>query len=102
MFRPLAGYIGWRYTRSRRRDHFISFISLISLLGMILGVAALVVVMSVMNGFEAELRGRILALVPHGFVTAPEGELRDWQALADNIAAAPGVAAAAPYIGGSA
>ena len=108
MFQPLAVFIGWRYTRSRRRDHFISFISLLSLLGMILGVAALIVVMSVMNGFEAELRGRILALVPHGFIDAPDGRLRDWAALADSIdqaagsAAEPGLVAAAPYIGGSA
>lgn len=107
IFQPLAVFIGWRYTRSRRRDHFISFISLLSLLGMILGVAALIVVMSVMNGFEAELRGRILALVPHGFIDAPDGRLQDWQALADSIdhaapGAATGLVAAAPYIGGSA
>lgn len=102
MFRPLAGFVGWRYTRSRRRDHFISFISLISLLGMILGVAALIVVMSVMNGFEAELRGRILALVPHGFIEAEDGRLQDWRALADRVAASPGLTAAAPYVGGSA
>ena len=102
MFQPLAAFIGWRYTRSRRRDQFVSFIALISLLGMILGVAALIVVLSVMNGFEAELRGRILALVPHGFVDAQEGYLRDWQTLADDLAHTPGLVAAAPYIGGSA
>lgn len=101
MFQPLAAFIGWRYTRSRRRDHFISFIALISLLGMILGVAALIVVMSVMNGFEAELRGRILALVPHGFIEAPDGRLRDWQALAADVPSTPGLLAAAPYVGGS-
>jgi lipoprotein-releasing system permease protein len=107
MFQPLAAFIGWRYTRSRRRDHFISFISLLSLLGMILGVAALIVVMSVMNGFEAELRGRILALVPHGFIDARDGRLNDWRALADTIEhrsdnTDSGLIAAAPYIGGSA
>ncbi len=102
MFQPLAGFIGWRYTRSRRRDHFISFISLLSLLGMILGVAALIVVMSVMNGFEAELRGRILALVPHGFIDARDGRLTDWRKLADAIDDTPGLIAAAPYIGDSA
>lgn len=100
MFRPLAGFIGWRYTRSRRRDSFLSFISLISLLGMILGVAALIVVTSVMNGFESEMRGRILALVPHGFVDAREPPLRNWQALAGDLEQAPGIVAAAPYIGG--
>lgn len=102
MFRPLAGFIGWRYTRSRRQDHFLSFISLVSLFGMMLGVAALIVVMSVMNGFEAELRGRILALVPHGYVDARQGRLNDWEATADALSQAPGVLAAAPYIGGSA
>ena len=102
MFRPLAGFIGWRYTRSRRQDQFLSFISLVSLLGMALGVAALIVVMSVMNGFEAELRGRILALVPHGFVDARDGRLDDWQATADELTQVPGVVAVAPYIGGSA
>jgi len=101
MFQPLAGFIGWRYTRARRRDHFISFIALISLLGMILGVAALIVVMSVMNGFEAELRNRILAVVPHGFIEARDGRLRDWQSVADDVAKTPGFIAAAPYIGGS-
>lgn len=102
MFRPLALFIGWRYTRSRRRDHFISFISLISLLGLILGVAALIVVMSVMNGFEGELRGRILALVPHGFVDASDGAMHDWPQRAESLGHAPGFVAAAPYIGGSA
>ncbi len=102
MFRPLAGFIGWRYTRSRRQDQFLSFISLVSLLGMTLGVAALIVVMSVMNGFEAELRERILALVPHGFVDAKDGRLQEWQATADELAQTPGIVAAAPYIGGSA
>jgi lipoprotein-releasing system permease protein len=102
MFRPLAVFIGWRYTRSRRQDQFLSFISLVSLFGMVLGVAALIVVMSVMNGFEAELRDRILALVPHGFVDAKDGRLEQWQARADEISRVPGVVAVAPYIGGSA
>lgn len=102
MFQPFAAFIGWRYTRSRRRDQFVSFIALISLIGMVLGVAALIVVLSVMNGFEAELRGRILALIPHGFVDVKEGHLERWQPLADDIARTPGFIAAAPYIGGSA
>lgn len=101
MFQPLAAFIGWRYTRSRRRDHFISFIALISLLGMILGVAALIVVMSVMNGFESELRGRILALVPHGFIESSDGRLRDWEPLVASVADTPGLLAAAPFVGGN-
>ena len=57
MFRPLSIFIGTRYTRAKRRNHFISFISMISMLGIALGVAALIVVLSVMNGFQTELRG---------------------------------------------
>ncbi|HET7359204.1 MAG TPA: lipoprotein-releasing system transmembrane subunit LolC, partial [Rhodanobacteraceae bacterium] len=60
MFRPLAFFIGLRYTRAKRRNHFISFISLVSMLGLILGVTVLIVVISVMNGFDHELRSRIL------------------------------------------
>jgi len=74
MFRPLELYIGLRYTRAKRRNHFISFISLISMLGLAVGVMALIVVISVMNGFEKELTQRILGMVafdadkpdPHG------------------------------------
>ena len=62
MFRPLELYIGLRYTRAKRRNHFISFISLISIMGIALGVAALITVLSVMNGFEQELRTRILGM----------------------------------------
>lgn len=102
MFRPLAAAIGWRYARTRRSDQFISFISLIALLGTVLGVAALIVVMSVMNGFERELRTRILALIPHGFVESTQGPMQDWRTLRAELAAAPGIAAAAPYVGGQA
>lgn len=102
MFQPLAGFIGWRYIRTRRDDQFLSFISVISLLGTVLGVAALIVVMSVMNGFERELRERILALVPHGFVEAETGVIDDWQPVRASLQQAPGIAAAAPYVGGDA
>lgn len=102
MFQPLAGFIGWRYIRTRRDDQFLSFISVISLLGTVLGVAALIVVMSVMNGFERELRDRILALIPHGFVEARSGSLIEWPAVRDGLIAAPGITAAAPYVGGDA
>ncbi|MBT8436405.1 MAG: ABC transporter permease, partial [Gammaproteobacteria bacterium] len=60
---PLEAFVGLRYTRAKRRNHFISFITLISMLGIALGVMALIVVLSVMNGFENELRGRILGMV---------------------------------------
>ena len=90
--------IGLRYTRAKRRNHFISFISLISMLGIALGVAALIVVLSVMNGFQTELRGRILAVVSHIQITGATGEMADWQEVAKASATHPQVLAAAPYV----
>ena len=90
--------IGLRYTRAKRRNHFISFISLISMLGIALGVAALIVVLSVMNGFQTELRGRILAVVSHIQITGATGEMADWQEVAKVSATHPQVLAAAPYV----
>ena len=69
MFRPLELYIGLRYLRARRRNHFISFISFVSMLGIALGVTALITVISVMNGFEKELRARILGMVSHATIS---------------------------------
>lgn len=100
MLKPLSLFIALRYVRSRRRDQFLSLVSWVSLLSMVLGVAALIVVMSVMNGFEGELRGRILALVSHGQAEAVSGRLQDWPAWQRKLQAEPGVVAAAPYIGG--
>lgn len=102
MYHPLAAFIALRYTRSRGRDQFVSLVSLISLMGMVLGVAALIVVTAVMNGFESELRGRILAMVPHGYVSHAQGELRDWPHAAARVEALPGVLAVAPHVGGEA
>jgi lipoprotein-releasing system permease protein len=98
MFRPLALFIGLRYLRARRASRFVSFISLVSLLGVAVGVAALIVVLSVMNGFEQELRNRLLNLASHAVVTAPGGRLADWEPVRDQIEATPGVAGAAPFI----
>jgi len=98
MLNSLSLLVGLRYTRARSRNQFISFISLISLLGMILGVFALVVVMSVMNGFEAELRSRILSVIPHGFIEGPRGGLADWQLLSDRVSTTESVTAVAPFI----
>ncbi len=89
-------YIGLRYTRAKRRNQFISFISAFSLVGMALGVMALIIVLSVMNGFDREMKERILSVVPHGFVETPLGG--DWQPLAAQVEQQPGVLAAAPYI----
>ncbi len=101
MYKPISVFIGLRYTQAKRRTQFISFVSLISLLGMILGVFALIVVMSVMNGFEAELRGRILALVPHGFLLGPDQHLQDWPEWRSRITAQEGVSGVAPLIAGN-
>ncbi len=98
MFRPLPIWIGWRYTRAKRSNHFISFISLVSMLGILLGVAALIVVISVMNGFESELKSRMLAMISHVTVESSQGGLKDWQALEKKLQAHPEVTGVAPYI----
>ena len=97
---PYELFIGLRYTRAKRRNHFISFISLISMLGMALGVMALIVVLSVMNGFQKEIRARMLGASPHLEVVADGGRLHDWQAVLDEVARHPQVSAAAPYVAG--
>ncbi|HZW24149.1 MAG TPA: lipoprotein-releasing ABC transporter permease subunit [Gallionella sp.] len=98
--RPYELFIGLRYTRAKRRNHFISFISLISMLGMGLGVMALIVVLSVMNGFQKEIRERMLGASPHLEVVADGGRMYDWPAVLDRVAQHPQVAAAAPYVAG--
>jgi len=95
---PLELFIGLRYTRAKRRNHFISFISLISMLGIALGVMALIVVLSVMNGFEKELRGRILGMVSHVTISSYDGRLQDWQELRDRVSRNNAVNGSAPYI----
>ena len=98
MFHPLSVFIGLRYTRAKRRNHFISFISLISAFGIALGVAILITVLSVMNGFHKEVRERILGMASHADIRSISGDLVDWR---DAIAKAkrdPRVVGAAPYI----
>jgi lipoprotein-releasing system permease protein len=90
--------IGLRYTRAKRRNHFISFISLISMAGIALGVAALIVVLSVMNGFQQELRARILGVVSHVQVVGADNRLSHWQETAAAAARNPHVIAAAPFV----
>ena len=98
--RPYELFIGLRYTRAKRRNHFISFISLISMLGMGLGVMALIVVLSVMNGFQKEIRERMLGASPHLEGVADGGRMYDWPAVLEQVARHPQVAAAAPYVAG--
>lgn len=99
MIRPYELFIGLRYTRARKRSHFISIISLISILGITLGITALITTLSVMNGFGKELRGRILGVISHVTVTETTGPLRDWRATAERIHD-PRVIGRAPYISG--
>ena len=90
--------VGLRYTRAKRRNHFISFISLTSMAGIALGVAALIVVLSVMNGFQTELRARILGVASHVQISGVNNKLDDWQAVAKLAAQHPRVRAAAPFV----
>ncbi|MBM4181852.1 MAG: lipoprotein-releasing ABC transporter permease subunit [Betaproteobacteria bacterium] len=99
---PYELRIGLRYTRAKRRNHFISFISVISMAGIALGVMALIVVMSVMNGFQEELRARILGVASHLEISGPAGRLADWPGLAAQVARHPEVRGSAPYVSGQA
>jgi lipoprotein-releasing system permease protein len=98
MYRPLAAFIGLRYLRAKRSNHFISFISLISMLGIALGVTTLITVISVMNGFEKELRTRILGAIAHATIQPVGGSIADWHALVEQAETNPAVLGAAPYI----
>lgn len=100
MFKPLPLYIGLRYTRAKRRNHFISFISLTSMLGIALGVTALITVLSVMNGFEKELRHRMLGMSAHVVVSSLDNHWQDWQNLAQQLRTRPHVIGVAPFIQG--
>ncbi|WP_397534441.1 ABC transporter permease, partial [Roseateles sp.] len=99
---PYELQIGWRYTRAGkggRRNRFISFISGVSMLGIALGVAALIIVLSVMNGFQKEVRDRMLSVISHVEILTYGGEaLADWQATAAQAKQNPAVQAAAPFI----
>jgi len=93
-----APFIGVRYSFSRKRNRFTAVIATVSMLGMVLGVASLIVVLAVMNGFSGELRGRILSLVPHGFVQSPAEGVKSWRDLLSDIEGMDGVVAVSPYI----
>jgi lipoprotein-releasing system permease protein len=92
--------LGVRYVRAKRRNSFISFISLISMLGIALGVAALIIVISVMNGFQSELRERMLAATAHVEVKGFDGPMNDWQSVAATLKQNSEVVAIAPYVQG--
>ena len=102
---PFEWTIGLRYTRASRRsarNSFISFISLISMAGIALGVAALIVVLSVMNGFQKEVRDRMLSVLSHVEIFDGAGSLPDWPALVSEVSKHPEVRGAAPFVDGQA
>jgi lipoprotein-releasing system permease protein len=98
MFHPLSLFVGLRYTRAKRRNHFISFISLISMLGITLGLVALIVVLSVMNGFHKEIQARILGMASDATLSDPYGVMEDWRELLDRVRTHPQVVGAAPFV----
>ncbi|MEW6168812.1 MAG: lipoprotein-releasing ABC transporter permease subunit [Pseudomonadota bacterium] len=100
MQNPYELYAGLRYTRAKRRNHFISFISAASMLGIAIGVTALITVLSVMNGFERELRTRILGMASHATISAFRGGLEDWRGAAQQAARNPQIVGLAPYVEG--
>lgn len=91
-------FIGLRYSFSRQRNRFIGVVSMVSLLGMAIGVASLVMVLSVMNGFAEELRTRILSLVAHAEVRAESGNLEDWRGLVDQLSGPADLQGIAPFV----
>lgn len=102
MFIPVEAFVAWRYTRARRHTRFVSLISAISIGGVALGIAALVTILSIMNGFEREMRSRLLGLAAHLVVERPAGVTMDVTALQRRLAATPGVVGVAPYVAGEA
>lgn len=98
MFRPAALFIGLRYTRAKRRNHFISFISLVSMIGIALGVAVLITVLSVMNGFDREIQKRVFSMVSPMTVSSNTGSVAQWQDLQKILKSFPYVTGSAPFV----
>jgi lipoprotein-releasing system permease protein len=98
MFKPFQAFIGLRYVRAKRRNHFISFISMISMLGIAVGVTALITVLSVMNGFDKELKDRILGMASHATIVKYGSDLKDWRSLEKQVENQPGIVGVAPYV----
>jgi len=98
MFRPFPLFVGLRYFRTKRRNQFISFISAMSLVSIAIGVMALITVLSVMNGFQDELRNRILSMTSDATVSGFDNKLADWQPVAARVRTQPHVTGAAPYV----
>src|SRR5471030_711493 len=100
MFTPVSLFIGLRYTRAKRRNHFISFISMMSMFGIALGVIVLITVLSVMNGFDREIQKHAFSMVPAITVSSAATYVVDWQDAEKFIKKVPEVTAVAPYVEG--
>ena len=100
MFRPLELFIGARYLRAKRRNHFISFISFISVFSLALGITLIITVLSVMNGFQFEIKDRILSMTAHATVLELDGKLRDWHKVEQDLKNEPEIQGSAPYVQG--
>jgi lipoprotein-releasing system permease protein len=100
MFNPAALFIGLRYTRAKRRNSFISFISLVSMIGIALGVTVLITVLSVMNGFDKEIRSRVFSIVPAMTIGSNTGYLANWQELQASLKNYSFITGSAPYVTG--
>ena len=98
MFQPLPVFVGLRYSLAREHSFFVSFITWVSLVGVALGVAALITVLSVMNGLESELRTRLLSLTAHATLNAAGEPIRDWQTRIQQLRGSPGLLGAAPFL----
>jgi lipoprotein-releasing system permease protein len=102
MFRPISIYIGLRYTRAKSRNQFISFISFVSVLGIALGVTVLITVLSVVNGFDKEIKKQIFGMISPITIHSFSGSLNNWQELNNAVKTTPQVTAVAPYVSGQA
>ncbi len=100
MYKPFSLFIGLRYTRAKRRNHFISFISLTSMIGIALGIMVLITVLSVMNGFDDEIRSRVFALAPQITIRNLAGPIQSWQSFMASQRQQAHVVAAAPFVAG--
>jgi lipoprotein-releasing system permease protein len=102
MFRPAAIFIGLRYIRAQQRNQFVSLISLISMLGIALGVIVLITILSVLNGFDREIKKQIFSMVPPLTITSYTGQIMHWQEIEDSLKESPQLTGIAPLINGEA
>ncbi|MFB1015557.1 MAG: ABC transporter permease, partial [Alteromonadaceae bacterium] len=98
MFQPVSLFIGLRYSRSQNRSGFVSFITFFSIVGILLGVTSLITVVSVMNGFEGELKKRILGLVPHIIISNDNKAMTEWPEQRKLLINQPHVVQASPFL----